>query len=254
MSQRFFCAKTIQSDSQARLEGDEAKHLSKVLRKKPGEEVLLFDGSGREFRCRIEGIAKDAVDMEILETREIVTETPFPIRLAVALPKGDRQKWMIEKLTELGCDELIPLVTEFSVAKADAGVIERLRRQVVEASKQCGRLTLMRIAEETSIAKLSEKCNGMTPEPMRLILHPKSDEECGQKSIEEFLRETVSRQQPAPPCYVLIGPEGGFESGEVHAAIKLGWQPLDLGPRILRVETAAMTICALLSHAVSDSV
>src|SRR5262245_31749149 len=138
MSERFFVNPPIASDL-VLLTGDEARHLSAVMRASVSDEVLLFDGSGSEFAARITAIRKHEVQLLVVERREISREQPFSLTLAVALPKGDRQKWLVEKATELGVTQLVPLITEHGVAQPVESALERLRRSVIEASKQCGR-------------------------------------------------------------------------------------------------------------------
>ena len=226
------------------LDGDEARHLTKVMRKKVGEEVFLFDGSGMEYRAAVAAVGRDQVTLLIRESHQSHLERTVPLTLAVALPKGERQKWLIEKLTELGCTRVVPLHTELSVAKAQPQVVQRLTRYVIEASKQCGRSQLMQIdfqADfETIINRFAEDETAAN-----LLIHPVSDENVGQLGIHDWLASR--RQTPPKVLNVLIGPEGGFSPPEVRFALEKQWIPLDLGPRVLRTETAAIAVCAILS-------
>src|SRR5437763_5768961 len=151
MSERFFVSSPI-IGRRAVLAGDEARHVSAVMRAAVGEEVILFDGSGAEFAARVADIRKGAVELSIVERREVSRELSFSLTLAVALPKGERQKWLIEKATELGVTRIVPLVTEWGVAQPVESAPERLRRVVVEASKQCGRNRLLEVAPPTTAA------------------------------------------------------------------------------------------------------
>jgi len=248
MTQRYFLTHPPDKDHSAILDGDEARHLTKVMRKKIGEEVFLFDGSGVEYRAAIAAIGRDQVTLLIRESRQSHLERTIPLTLATALPKGERQKWLIEKLTELGCTRMIPLHTELSVAKAQPQVLERLRRYVIEASKQCGRSRLMEIDTQADYQANFEviiKRFGEDETAANLLIHPISDENVGQLNIHDWLASR--RQSPPGALNVLIGPEGGFSPQEVRFALEKRWVPLDLGPRVLRTETAAMTVCAILS-------
>ena len=111
MSDRFFVEQPI-TGSTAELVEAEAQHLSRVMRAVVGDEVILFDGSGAEFAAKVARIAKAAVTLDILERREVNLEPRVELTLAVTLPKGERQKWLVEKLTELGAARLVPLITE----------------------------------------------------------------------------------------------------------------------------------------------
>src|SRR6185369_1356862 len=146
MSERFFSPHPISAGGMM-LDGPEAHHLLHVMRASVGDEVTLFDGSGAEFRATVVTLRRADAELRIVERNEIDRELPFALVVGVALPKGDRQKWLVEKLTELGVTTLVPLVTERSVAQPAAAAVDRLRRYVIEAAKQCGRNRLMKIAE-----------------------------------------------------------------------------------------------------------
>jgi 16S rRNA (uracil1498-N3)-methyltransferase len=238
MSDRFYVEQPIRGLA-AELGGDEARHLMAVMRASAGDVVMLFDGSGAEFVARIAKIAKHSVQLDILERREISRELPFSLSLAVALPKGERQKWLIEKTTELGVTRLIPLLTERGVAQPVESAVERLRRGVIEASKQCGRNRLMEIAQPRQAADLfADRSVGEA----RLIAHP------GGQSLNS------TQFRPDGGVTMAIGPEGGFTDAEVAAATASGWQSVSLGSRILRVETAATAIAAWAATACGNAI
>jgi len=230
--------------------GDEAQHLTRVMRQKAGDRVTLFDGIGNEFDAVIREIKKDRVICDVTGSRKTDVEPACRVTVAVSLPKGDRQKWMVEKMTELGCFRLIPLKTERGVAQCPEQVLERLRRQVLEASKQCGRSVLMQVSPEMSIAECrvlleQEKTGPGISDSAAFIAHPISDAAVNQVRMADVLKQASALQQ----VLVLIGPEGGFSQDEIQAALDFNFQPLDLGKRILRVETAAI-FCAVLFSAV----
>jgi 16S rRNA (uracil1498-N3)-methyltransferase len=230
MSERFFSDQPI-VQGRMRLTGDEARHLAAVMRAQPGDEVLLFDGLGAEFVARIVAVAKQAVEMEVVERREPLRELSFSLTLAVALPKGERQKWLVEKLTELGVTRLVPLMTERGVAQPVESARERLRRTVIEASKQCGRNRLMKIVPALSV---DEYVRTTAARAVRLIADPTGQPLAGLELDLLAIREV----------HIAIGPEGGFSPAEIQAAKATGWQVVSLGPRILRVETAAIMLAA----------
>ncbi len=209
----------------------EAHHLLHVLRARVGDEITLFDGSGSEFSAKITRHTRREVQVEILNRYEADRESARVVTLAVALPKGDRQRVLVEKCVELGVARLVPLETDWSVARPGRSALERLRRTVVEASKQCGRNRLMVIDEPYRLEKLL--VSEALPAGAAYLAHPGG--RCGWSDW--------SAQRPSPAC-VAIGPEGGFSPDEVRLAIEEGWQTLDLGPRILRIETAALAVAA----------
>ncbi len=230
MNARFYSPQPIQSAT-ATLAEAEAHHLLHVLRARRGDEITLFDGSGSEFLARITEHTRREVHLEILAEREVDREARRVVTLAVALPKGDRQRFLVEKCVELGVARLIPLETEWSVAQASRSALERLRRTVVEASKQCGRNRLMAIDEPCRLDDLltSPAPTGVTA----FLAHPGG-------SVDWSAWST----RTAEAAFVAIGPEGGFSPQEVHLAVDRGWQTLHLGPRILRMETAAVAVAA----------
>lgn len=228
MSERFYVDRTIDFPHVV-LRGDEARHLSLVLRAKGGELVTLFDGSGAEFAARVTQVKKNEVELEIVERRELSRELSFELTLAVALPKGERQKWLVEKLTELGVTRLVPLITERGVAQPVEAALDRLRRGVIEASKQCVRNRLMEVAEAVTVEQLLT--SGDT-RGERLFADPSGQPLSG-ASNDKLIGFTAA-----------VGPEGGFSPGEVAAARDAKWLVVSLGQRILRVETAAIALAA----------
>jgi 16S rRNA (uracil1498-N3)-methyltransferase len=231
MAERFFVSEAIVGP-RASLVGDEARHLAGVLRARVGDEVTLFDGRGAEFAARVEAVGKQTVELSILARRDISRELPVELTLAVALPKGDRQKWLVEKATELGVTRLVPLITERGVAQPVAAALARLARGVIEASKQCGRNRLMEIAPPCTLAELSAAASS---DALRWLADPGGAPLAG---------EAVKQGQP---IVAAIGPEGGFTEAERAAAMTAGWRAVGLGPSILRIETAAMAVAAWVS-------
>ena len=232
MSERFFTASPPQ-DGRATLAGDEARHLAKVLRAREGDEVVLFDGRGREWPARVVRIGRDTVDLDAGTAAVDAAPTGLRLTLAVALPKGERQKWMVEKLTELGVARLVPLETTRGVAEATEGARARLERGVIEACKQCGRNTLMEIAAGQTLEYV---LSARTADALRVIAHP------GGGALDAAMPAT------ATSVIALVGPEGGFTDDELAAAERAGVSRVSLGPHILRVETAAIALAAKLAR------
>jgi len=231
MSHRFFLdSKPV--DSQVRLGGDQAHHAIHVMRYQIGDPIVLFDGTGVEYHAIIDDLKKKELTLRIKESVQNSRAIKTHLELAVAMPKGDRQKFLVEKLVELGVSRLIPLKTSRSVAIANAKVIHRLEKQVIEASKQCGRNTLMEIGQEQSIPQLADSLN---PESVRWIADPYDGTPIGSLAATQV-----------DSVIVAIGPEGGFDETESLLARELGFQPIQIGPTILRVETAAIAIAAIV--------
>ncbi len=233
MSKRFFSEEPLVGE-RAWLTGSEADHLIRVLRAKPGDQVILFDNSGWEYPSRIIALGRSRVDLMILERRWIDREISPPLLLAVALPKGERQRWLVEKAVELGVTELIPLKTDRGVAHPLDRALQRLRRVVIEASKQCGRNRLMTICPPRTVAE----CLAAAPAECEYWLaHPGE----GSEPLSPLLGTANSR-----PVLAMIGPEGGFSDQEI-AACGPACRRVSLGPRTLRIETASLAMVSAIS-------
>jgi len=222
------------------LTGPQAHHLIHVMRAAVGDSVVLFDGSGGEYPAVVEAVRRREVTLSVGTRVDADRELPFSLTMAVALPKGDRQKWLVEKLTELGVTRLIPLVTRRGVAQPSESACDRLRRNVIESCKQCGRNRLMEIgapAEATEWFASPDESGGL-----RFIAHP--------SAAASPLSARTHNTRNDTSTFVAIGPEGGFTAAEVDAATSHSWQPITLGERILRVETAAVATASFfaLSH------
>jgi 16S rRNA (uracil1498-N3)-methyltransferase len=237
MSSRYYVESPIAGDSVA-LVGTEAHHLAHVMRVRVGDSVVLFDGSGWEFMAEVLRIGKQGVELAILAREQVDRELPLAIHLAVALPKGDRQAWLVEKAVELGVASLTPLRTERGVAQPVEKSLLRLRRGVIEASKQCGRNRLMRIDEPMSWAEYMHQDNSSS---LRWVAHP------GGHPVAERFQPLASSRRAIDRACLAVGPEGGLTDPEIRQATEAGWRLVDLGPRLLRVETAAVYSVALVA-------
>jgi 16S rRNA (uracil1498-N3)-methyltransferase len=230
MSERFFLSMPSR-DGRAVLVGDEARHLARVMRCTVGDEVVVFDGSGTSWRARVASIGRDEVMLDMGEAVTASRLTRVPLTLAVALPKGERQKWLVEKLTELGVERLVPLATTRGVAEATPAAVERLSRGVVEACKQCGRDGLMQIGGPKGVAEVVGGTGGGA-----VLLVADRDG----VPLEEIV--TAGNLVVA-----LVGPEGGFTAEELATVEAAGGRRVSLGPHVLRVETAAIALAARLA-------
>jgi 16S rRNA (uracil1498-N3)-methyltransferase len=213
------------------LSGPEAHHLAIVCRLRPGDAVCLFNGDGRQYPACVHAIARKSVQLEILRVEEPRRELPFTLEVAAPLPKGDRGQFLIEKLTELGVSSFVPLSCARSVVHPSEGKLEKLHRCVIEASKQCGRNVLMQTRD---LEQWDAYCRPANAGEACLLAHPG-----GVAQISSVTQATNVR--------VAVGPEGGFTEAEVALARERGWQLVDLGPRLLRIETAAIGLAAAIT-------
>ncbi|MCA9232026.1 MAG: 16S rRNA (uracil(1498)-N(3))-methyltransferase [Planctomycetales bacterium] len=228
MLDRYYSAEPIQGAT-ATLSGSEAHHLLHVMRAKPGWRLIVFDGYGGEYEAELTDCGRATVELSLGPRNNIERELPFQLTLAVALPKGDRQRWLVEKAVELGVARLVPLLAARTVAGSEQAS-PKLLRYVIEASKQCGRNRLMEVTPPLSFADLIES----EQTSIRLLAHP------------DGLSLDVAEQVSAGNCSLAIGPEGGFTEEEIALAIAAGWQTVDLGSRILRIETAAIALASAI--------
>jgi 16S rRNA (uracil1498-N3)-methyltransferase len=213
------------------IEGPEAHHLATVCRLRPGDAVCLFNGDGHEYPAEVTDVARRAVTLHVQAVASPRREVGFRLEVAAPLPKGDRAQFLLEKLTELGVTAFTPLQTARSVVHPREAKLNKLQRHVIEASKQCGRNVLLGVEPLTEWAGFCQRDDL----PLRRILAHPSGMAQGQKPAIGAGQDIV----------FAVGPEGGFTEEEVSQAKAAGWEVVDLGPRILRVETAAIVLACL---------
>jgi 16S rRNA (uracil1498-N3)-methyltransferase len=236
MSERFY-VNCVLRPGEVEVEGAEAHHLATVCRLRRGDAVCLFNGDGHEYPATVTAVEKKRVVLEVQSAESPQRELPFALELAVPLPKGDRAQFLVEKLTELGVSRLVPLRTSRTVVMPGEGKREKMERWVIEASKQCGRNRLMEIAPVADWASYVVRAD--LPK-QRWLAHP-----TGSKLAADVATGNTA---------ITVGPEGGFTEEEVSLAVQAGWQQVGLGPRILRVETAAMVLAGWASVQASGGV
>jgi len=219
------------------LTGDEARHLSQVLRVKSGDTVVVFDGHGRRASAEVLSVSRDRVPLKIGEI--LPSKSPLPaITLAQAIPKGKNMDLIVQKSVELGVAAIQPLVTRYTVVQPGEGKSDKWRRNALEACKQCGQDTLPEIADPLSFDRWIST-QSETP-GLKLIasLAPGA----------QPLRETLLQHPGTTEATLLIGPEGDFSPEEATSAMAAGFLPVSLGSIVLRVETAAIFCISALRY------
>jgi len=217
------------------LDGTEAHHLANVLRAQPGDWVELFDGAGKSGQAQIRRVTKRLVELELTGEFEITPPSVPQLVVAVASPKGDRLKWMVEKLTELGVDRFIPLKTARGVVDPREAKLAKLEQVVIAACKQSRRSWRMQIDDVMPVGRLRDAFDpanswvgfgDMEGSPVSSIV-----------SSEGVVRQSV----------VVIGPEGGLTEEERQLFEDWGFHAISFSRHVLRIETAAIAGAAVLN-------
>jgi 16S rRNA (uracil1498-N3)-methyltransferase len=218
------------------LTGDEHRHVARVLRAQPGDALTLFDGAGIEVQAEV--VRVDAREVEVaLGARRSVpgSAAAVAVTLLVAVPRGERMELVVQKTTELGVARIVPVIAGRSVARPEASRRERWEKVAREAARQCGRADVPRVEAP---APLADALNLPDLPAARLALWE------GER--QQPMRAALGQDRAIA---LLVGPEGGFEPDEIARARTAGFRPVSLGPRILRVETAAIVSVALAQAA-----
>jgi 16S rRNA (uracil1498-N3)-methyltransferase len=241
MTRRRWIADTW-DEATAALHGDQAQHLSRVLRAQPGMEFDVVAG-GRAWLARIASIDRDSVHFILLQ--ELDTAAGLPLTLLLSIFKFDRMEWAIEKAVELGSSRIVPVLaerTEKHLAQAAAKRVERWRRLALEAAKQSRRSDLPEIAEPTRLAAVLGGEAGTAADPLCILLSETEED-------QPLLRVLQKNPVEASGIVLAIGPEGGWTTNEISLFTGAGWHSVTLGPRILRVETAVIAALAIVNAA-----
>lgn len=226
------------------IEGEDVKHISKVLRCRIGEEIEICDNDNNEYICEITNIDKSQVELNIVEVVDIKRESDLKIKVYQGLPKGPKMEMILQKLTEVGVDEIILVQTKRTVVKVDDKKedkkIERWERIIYEAAKQSKR---GKIPKLRGVLSFKEALADMKENDFNIA--PYENERT--KSIKQAIKGVDIKN-----IGIFVGPEGGFEDTEIKAIEEIGGQSVSLGPRILRTETASLVASSIVLYELSD--
>ena len=236
---RFYAPIENFNNQNVTLSLEETRHLRDVLRLRENAEIHVFDGIGKEFLCSVEKISKKETALKILkEVSPTAPESKLDLTLAVALLKGEKFDLVIQKAVELGVKRFVPLNTIRADVKIkdDEKKLERWRKIIVDATKQCGRAALMEIGAPVDFGDFISSANDT-----KILFAEKGG-------------ESFSEIKAAKNITAMIGSEGGWEDSEIENAREKGFQIITFGGRILRAETAAISVASVLQNKFGDFV
>lgn len=237
MSTRCYASPECWTDDFCVLDKDESHHLLRVLRKKTGDEIEVFDGKGRTARAVLDNSSEKKLNLKLLQIDQAEKPAP-PIHLFIAVIKNQRMDWLLQKATELGITSITPMQSEHCVVKK-TGSSERRHRILINAAKQCGMAWL---PELHPVQPLDDQLTINSDFALVGAIHPDA------KPLKSVLKSIDSPNSIA----VYIGPEGDFTDDELHRLMRKGAVPVSLGRRILRSETAGVYILSVLQYVFSN--
>jgi len=231
---RIYTDQSLTPDQELTLESAASRHLIQVLRLRPGAELVLFNGDGRNYRARLETTSKKAAVVRVLSSSDPEPKSILEIHLCISVSKGERMDFAIQKSVEMGVTEITPLFTRHGVVNLKGERLEKRqqhwRQVMISACEQSGRCSLPLLHQAKEMDQLLET----PPEGLRLVLNHRAD-----SSLMQF--------KPANnKINILVGPEGGLSEGEILAAQNRGFHGIRLGPRVLRTETAPLATIAAI--------
>lgn len=247
---RAFCTPTTAEPAEITLTPDESHHLVAVNRARPGDTVVAFDGRGAEWICELVADRKQAAVLKV-RFKQRIKPLPYEITLGQALPKGPGMDAIVRKATEIGTAHIVPLESERTQVHLDGDrsdrKIEKWQTAALEAAKQCGNAFVPEILPVQNAAAFMADARGYD---LKLIasLQP------GAKSLKTALARfrAASGRSPAKVLW-LVGPEGDFTPAEMSLSASAGFEPITLGPLVLRCETAAIYALSILSYELQNA-
>jgi len=243
MVPRIYAPPVQEGKDTVELAEDTVRYLRNVLRLGRGDGILLFDGTGWEYRGLIERLEGREGTARIVARERVPLAIPVRITLAQALPKGDKMEFIVQKATELGVARIVPFRSARTIPRRTedraARRLERWRRIAAEAAEQCGRTDVPEIAEPLPFREALEQAG---PEAVKILFWESEPE----RSVRGILKGDAARS--AKEFFLVVGPEGGITGEEAEQARQAGFLTASLGRLVLRVETAALAILAIFQY------
>ena len=239
---RIYTSQALTEHSEFALEQGPSHHLIKVLRMGSGRELILFNGEGYEYRATIVKADKKIATVATTAAHHRDSESPLKTTLAIGISRGDRMEWVIQKATELGVTEIVPLLMERSEVKLTQERQEKKhaswQQLIIAACEQCQRNRLPKLQNPTRLSEFLQR----TPAERNFVLHHRSD-----NPLENHTKLT----RPDSVC-IVVGPEGGISDDELTQLKNNDFEALCLGPRVMRTETAPISALSILQHLWGD--
>ncbi len=237
---RLYTDKVLVPESRVQLQGQAGHYLSRVLRRGPGDRVILFNGDGKQYQAAIRDSHRGTVIVEVLRCEEASRESPLQLHLGLVMSKGDRMDWALQKATELGVSGFTPLSSKFCDIRLNSQRLEKKRQHwqqvAISACEQCGRNEPPVVQPATELMQWLQ-----TPtEGLRLMFDVSGN------NLRQWALETPKN------VVLLVGPEGGFSDAELDHATAAGFRIAALGPRIMRTETVPVAAIALAQYLWGD--
>jgi 16S rRNA (uracil1498-N3)-methyltransferase len=247
---RFFIDRDNVHSDHIIVKGKDVNHIKNVLRLNKGDIIELCDGEETDYTVKIQQFESDSIYTEIVSSKKSSTESPLKITLYQGIPKGDKMDIIIQKCVELGAIKIVPVITERTIVRFDKPKdadkkITRWRRISLEAAKQCNRGIIPAVEYPMSFEEALKDSSGS-----QLSLIPYEEEV--NNGIKECLKQYSRVNNGIKSVSVFIGPEGGFGKDELHKAVTMGINSVSLGPRILRTETAALSVLSIIMYELGD--
>ncbi|PYZ94241.1 16S rRNA (uracil(1498)-N(3))-methyltransferase [Salipaludibacillus keqinensis] len=243
--QRYFLSKESFKDNDVIIEGEDSKHITRVMRMSTGDHIICCDNETACYLCEIRNVLTDSVEAKVVKSLDKDSELPIQVTIAHGLPKGDKFELVIQKGTELGAASFIPFQAERSIVKWDTKKekkkLDRWNKISKEASEQSHRHYVPRVYGAQTIKQLIQHFHSYS----YVILAYEEDAKNDEKSR---FHQTLSQMKESDTLLILVGPEGGFSDREVEMMVKAGAISCALGPRILRSETAPLYALAAISY------
>lgn len=236
---RIFTPQDLSLGATVSLEEGPSRHIAKALRMGPGRELTLFNGDGCEYTAIIHEVGKKVTQVEITGHNKTNRESPLHSHLAIAVSRGERMDWVLQKATELGVSEITPLFSSRTEVKLTGPRLEKKQQHwqqiLISSCEQCQRNRIPTLNPSQSLSQFLAS----PPEGLKLVLHHRDS-----ASLNDY--------DSVESACLLIGPEGGLSADEISLAQDQGFAALTIGPRVLRTETAPLVALSLLQQRWGD--